>query len=75
VFLKFGEHGLDTDGRVDTHRANCPEQPDLEALLIRPDGHTAWISTTADAQAAETLATAVATWFGVRTGHCGPAPR
>ncbi len=34
------------DGAVDVHHARCREQPDLEGLLMRPDGHTAWISTT-----------------------------
>ena len=31
--------------RVDTVRAACPAHPDLRAVLIRPDGHTAWLST------------------------------
>jgi 2-polyprenyl-6-methoxyphenol hydroxylase-like FAD-dependent oxidoreductase len=32
--------------------ATCPAQPELRALLLRPDGHTAWLSTTAAASAA-----------------------
>ncbi|WP_405163838.1 FAD-dependent monooxygenase [Nocardia sp. NBC_01499] len=26
--------------------ADCPAHPDIRALLLRPDGHTAWLSTT-----------------------------
>lgn len=66
VFLQFDERpsAVRPNGTVDLHHARCPEQPDLEGLLIRPDGHTAWISTTTDPQPAETLTTAWATWFG-----------
>jgi hypothetical protein len=31
--------------RVATVRATCPAHPDLRAVLVRPDGHTAWLST------------------------------
>ena len=31
--------------RVGTVRAACPARPDLRAVLVRPDGHTAWLST------------------------------
>ena len=31
--------------RVSIARATCPAHPDLRALLVRPDGHTAWLST------------------------------
>ncbi|MCG5215713.1 FAD-dependent monooxygenase [Streptosporangium soli] len=73
VLIQFGDRALPADaaGRVDVFRARCPEQPDLEGLLIRPDGHTAWISTTTDPQPADTLATALTTWFGVRTPPSG----
>jgi 2-polyprenyl-6-methoxyphenol hydroxylase-like FAD-dependent oxidoreductase len=66
VFLQVGDRPLASgvNGAVDVHHAGCPEQPDLEGLLIRPDGHTAWISTTTDPQPAEILTTACATWFG-----------
>ena len=30
--------------RVGTVRAACPAHPDLRAVLVRPDGHTAWLS-------------------------------
>ena len=56
----IGEH-------VETHHAHCPDHPDLEGLLIRPDGHTAWISTTTAPQPDGTLATALTTWFTPRT--------
>jgi 2-polyprenyl-6-methoxyphenol hydroxylase-like FAD-dependent oxidoreductase len=66
VFLQLGDRALPTgaNGRVDTHHAHCPEHPELEGLLIRPDGHTAWISTTTDPQPIDTLTTAWSTWFG-----------
>ncbi|MGM1060023.1 FAD-dependent monooxygenase [Saccharothrix sp. Mg75] len=51
-------------GGIDVHDARCPEHPDLEGLLIRPDGHTAWVSTTTDPQPDATLLTAWSTWFG-----------
>ncbi|MEU6712214.1 FAD-dependent monooxygenase [Nonomuraea sp. NPDC046802] len=62
VFLTCGDR-VEHPG-VDTFQILCPERPDLEGLLIRPDGHTAWVSTKADPQPADTLATALATWFG-----------
>ena len=30
--------------RVATIRAACPAHPDLRAILVRPDGHTAWLT-------------------------------
>jgi hypothetical protein len=30
-------------GRVDVVSATCPEHPEIGAMLIRPDGHTAWL--------------------------------
>jgi 2-polyprenyl-6-methoxyphenol hydroxylase-like FAD-dependent oxidoreductase len=39
-------------GRVSLVRARCPAHPDLRALLLRPDGHTAWLTTTADTRPA-----------------------
>ncbi len=69
VLIQFGDRALpsDADERVDVYQALCPERPDLEGLLIRPDGHTAWISSTTHPQSADTLTTALTTWFGVRT--------
>ncbi|WP_158896289.1 FAD-dependent monooxygenase [Amycolatopsis anabasis] len=66
VLLELGDRTLPTgpESRVTAHRARCPEHPDLEGLLIRPDGHTAWISTQTDPQPTDTLTTALTTWFG-----------
>ncbi|WP_347232870.1 hypothetical protein [Streptomyces silvensis] len=66
VLLHHGSHTLPEGwaNNVDTYRAHCPAHPELQGLLIRPDGHTAWISTTPDPQSTVTLATALATWFG-----------
>jgi 2-polyprenyl-6-methoxyphenol hydroxylase-like FAD-dependent oxidoreductase len=32
--------------RVDLVTGACPDHPDLAAILLRPDGHTAWLRTT-----------------------------
>jgi 2-polyprenyl-6-methoxyphenol hydroxylase-like FAD-dependent oxidoreductase len=66
LLLQLGDRVLPSvaSGRVDVCRAHCPEHPELEGLLIRPDGHTAWISTRADPQPIATLTTALTTWFG-----------
>ncbi|WP_171168067.1 FAD-dependent monooxygenase [Streptomyces sp. I05A-00742] len=49
-------------GRVDVVTARCPGRPDLAALLVRPDGFTAWA---ADAGgAAEGAAAALRRWCG-----------
>ncbi|MFC7041317.1 FAD-dependent monooxygenase, partial [Nonomuraea rubra] len=71
ILLRLGDRPLPAPGDgVDTYDARCPAQPGLEGLLIRPDGHTAWVSTTSDPQPGGTLATALATWFsaGSRVG-------
>lgn len=67
VFLTSGTRTLPeaAESRVDAYRAHCPEHPGLQALLIRPDGHTAWLSTASDPQPDDTLAAALAVWFGV----------
>jgi 2-polyprenyl-6-methoxyphenol hydroxylase-like FAD-dependent oxidoreductase len=36
------------DDRVSIVRATCPAHPDLRAILLRPDGHAAWVRTTVD---------------------------
>ncbi|MCK2244377.1 MULTISPECIES: FAD-dependent monooxygenase [unclassified Crossiella] len=66
VFLHLGDRALPSsaDGGVDTHHARCPEHAELEGMLIRPDGHTAWISTTTDPQPTDSLSTAWSTWCG-----------
>ncbi|MEU2869813.1 FAD-dependent oxidoreductase [Streptomyces olivoreticuli] len=57
-------------GRVDIVTAGCPSRPELGAVLVRPDGFTAWA---ADAGAqppasADGLAEALGEWFGVPEG-------
>ncbi|MER6914568.1 FAD-dependent monooxygenase [Streptomyces sp. NPDC000594] len=72
-----------TESRVDVHRVRCPGHPDhpgfegfdgFDGLLIRPDGHTVWVSTAADPEPDHTLLAALTTWFGIRDGspeHAG----
>ncbi|RBQ19463.1 monooxygenase [Spongiactinospora rosea] len=55
-------------GRVDTLRARCADEPGLAGLLVRPDGHTAWVSTTRDPMPPATLEHALTTWFGAGEG-------
>ncbi|MFH8370455.1 FAD-dependent oxidoreductase [Streptomyces sp. NPDC018031] len=53
--------------RVGTLTAGCPSRPELAAVLIRPDGFTAWAADT-EAQASTStagLAEALEQWFGV----------
>ncbi|NJP94924.1 hypothetical protein HCN51_36760 [Nonomuraea sp. FMUSA5-5] len=71
LLLRLGERPLPSaaGGWVDTCDVRCPGRPELEGLLIRPDGHAAWVSTTSEPQPDSTLATALATWFGA---PCGP---
>jgi 2-polyprenyl-6-methoxyphenol hydroxylase-like FAD-dependent oxidoreductase len=49
--------------RVDIITAHCPERPDLRALLLRPDGHTAWLHMAEGGDAAG-LRLALAHWHG-----------
>ncbi|GAA4614854.1 FAD-dependent monooxygenase [Actinoallomurus liliacearum] len=49
--------------RVDIVPATCPDQPDLRAILLRPDGHTAWLRT-ADHDDADGLHQALQHWHG-----------
>ncbi|SEG64124.1 2-polyprenyl-6-methoxyphenol hydroxylase [Nonomuraea solani] len=53
---------------VDAYAARCDEQPDLVALLIRPDGHTAWVATRTGDRPATSLDDALTTWFGDAAG-------
>ncbi|MEU4427455.1 FAD-dependent monooxygenase [Actinoplanes sp. NPDC024001] len=46
--------------RVDVIAAACPEHPDLEAVLLRPDGHTAWVR----GGDGDTPEQAIRHWFG-----------
>ncbi|MGW5361398.1 FAD-dependent monooxygenase [Actinopolymorpha pittospori] len=41
-----GEAAAGWADRVDIVEASCPARPELRAVLVRPDGHTAWVDTT-----------------------------
>ncbi len=49
--------------RVDIVTATCPDHPGLRAILLRPDGHTAWLRT-ADHDHADGLHQALQHWHG-----------
>jgi 2-polyprenyl-6-methoxyphenol hydroxylase-like FAD-dependent oxidoreductase len=49
--------------RVDLVTAACPDRPELHAVLLRPDGHTAWLRTAAHGHA-DGLHQALQHWFG-----------
>ncbi|MBB5117707.1 FAD-dependent oxidoreductase [Streptomyces eurocidicus] len=51
-------------GRVDVVTAACPSRPELAAVLVRPDGFTAWATDAGTSGLAEALGE----WFGVREG-------
>ncbi|ARF54795.1 FAD-dependent oxidoreductase [Streptomyces gilvosporeus] len=54
------------DGRVEVHTAACPDRPGLAALLVRPDGATAWAADTGEAP--DGLDAALHRWFGAPEG-------
>ncbi|MFE6594918.1 hypothetical protein [Streptomyces sp. NPDC057781] len=61
-------------GRVDTLTVGCPSRPELAALLVRPDGCTAWAAD-AGAHAPKStagLAEALEEWFGAPEGAVSP---
>lgn len=49
--------------RVDIVTATCPGHPDLHAILLRPDGHTAWLRTSGHDHA-DGLHQALQHWHG-----------
>ncbi|MGI5242659.1 FAD-dependent monooxygenase [Dactylosporangium sp. CA-139066] len=51
--------------RIAIIEASCPTHPDVRALLLRPDGHTAWLHADSD-DAANTLPAALHHWHGPR---------
>jgi 2-polyprenyl-6-methoxyphenol hydroxylase-like FAD-dependent oxidoreductase len=69
VLLDLASHGAarrSASGwadRVDIVDATCASHPELRALLLRPDGHTAWLSTDTD-QHADGLQQALRQWHG-----------
>ncbi|MFI0419800.1 FAD-dependent oxidoreductase [Spongiactinospora sp. 9N601] len=60
----FAAEAAGLRGRVDVLSARCEDDPGLAGLLVRPDGHTAWVSTRRDPRPAATLRHALTTWFG-----------
>ncbi|HEX6453928.1 MAG TPA: hypothetical protein VF060_31255 [Trebonia sp.] len=56
--------------RVEFATAICPGHPELRAILLRPDGHTAWLSTASD-DPADGACQALQRWHGPATR---PAP-
>ncbi|MFI9323216.1 FAD-dependent monooxygenase [Kitasatospora aureofaciens] len=59
--------------RVDIITATCPDHPDLAAILLRPDGHTAWLRT-AGHDHADGLHQALQHWHGpAAPSHAVPA--
>jgi 2-polyprenyl-6-methoxyphenol hydroxylase-like FAD-dependent oxidoreductase len=49
--------------RVNIVTATCPDHPEVRAILLRPDGHTAWLRT-ADHDHADGLHQALQHWHG-----------
>ncbi|WAZ26573.1 FAD-dependent monooxygenase [Streptomyces cinnabarinus] len=49
--------------RVDLVTAACPGHPELHAILLRPDGHTAWLRTAGHGHA-DGLHQALQHWYG-----------
>lgn len=49
--------------RVDLVTAACPDHPELHAILLRPDGHTAWLRTAGHGHA-DGLHQALQHWYG-----------
>jgi 2-polyprenyl-6-methoxyphenol hydroxylase-like FAD-dependent oxidoreductase len=52
--------------RIDVVDATCPGHPELGAILLRPDGHTAWLRTT-DQHQSDGLDEALEHWLGPAT--------
>jgi hypothetical protein len=50
--------------RVDTIVAECPEGCGADALLIRPDGYTAWVAPTGSRDGQRGLLESLVTWCG-----------
>ncbi|MET8980508.1 FAD-dependent monooxygenase [Streptomyces sp. NPDC004539] len=54
--------------RITVVTTTCPDRPGLAALLVRPDGFTAWAADTKGTAAGEPLEAALERWFGVPDG-------
>lgn len=66
VLLDFaGDHSAEQwSDRVDVVRANTVDEIDVSAVLIRPDGHTAWLTTASGHSEPGPLTDVLARWFG-----------
>ncbi|QNP73015.1 FAD-dependent monooxygenase [Streptomyces roseirectus] len=60
--------------RVTVLTAACPERPGLAALLVRPDGFTAWAADT-EGEGGEPVEAALERWFGAPGEGPGRGPR
>jgi hypothetical protein len=70
----LGESAAGWASHVTIVRATCPAHPELRAVLLRPDGHTAWLST-ADHANTDGLHEALTHWHGpAGQTDCGAAP-
>ncbi|MEV4759627.1 FAD-dependent monooxygenase [Micromonospora sp. NPDC049559] len=58
--------------RVDTVTATCPDHPELRAILLRPDGHTAWLRTDDD-DSDGGLRQALEHWYGPPARPANPS--
>lgn len=69
VLLDLAAGGADREAaaawtdRVTMVEATCPAHPDLRAILLRPDGHTAWLRT-ADHDDVDGLPRTLRHWYG-----------
>jgi 2-polyprenyl-6-methoxyphenol hydroxylase-like FAD-dependent oxidoreductase len=71
VLLRFGRDTVAPDGwrdRVDVVTADAPAGLDATALLVRPDGHIAWLADGAGETGS--LTGALARWFGAPQASC-----
>ncbi|MER7847730.1 FAD-dependent monooxygenase [Kitasatospora sp. NPDC096077] len=64
-----GEAAAGWADRVTTVTADCPEQPGLRAVLLRPDGHTGWLLRDAGQEDPDGLRQALRHWFGEPAGE------
>ncbi|HKS48000.1 MAG TPA: FAD-dependent monooxygenase [Amycolatopsis sp.] len=63
-----GESAKEWADRVEIVRARSPDQPELRAFLVRPDGHVAWLQ--AGDGPPDGLSDALRHWYGPWDGSC-----
>lgn len=54
--------------RLDIVDATCPDHPELQAMLLRPDGHTAWLHSAGHDDHKDGLRQALQRWYGHEKG-------